>query len=123
MDESPFIRLDAGARLERFTPLNGFIVVRRDLESIRTRGVLYVPKADEDTRAEVCEAEVLAVGPGWASEKRGRVEPPGLRPGDRVLIPRYCGHDVMNADGDLFVIMDWRQVLTVIERTGETRAA
>lgn len=58
--------------------------------------------------------EVVAVGPGRRSKKRGLLIPVGVQVGDRVLVARYKGTDIA-IDGQRLRILRESEVLGVVE--------
>ena len=70
-----------------FIPLRDRILVRRIEEEKTTRGGLIIP---DTAKEKPQEGEVLAVGRGMRQED-GKVIPPDVKPGDRILFGKCAG--------------------------------
>jgi chaperonin GroES len=65
------------------------------------------------------EGEVIAVGPG-ARDESGKLVPPDLKAGDRVLFGKWSGTEV-KIDGEDVLIMKESDVMGVIEGASATK--
>jgi chaperonin GroES len=84
------------------------LVCRTDPEEI-TRGGLAIPEKYRDATQE---AIVVAVGEGRVSDD-GKVFPVAVRVGDRVLLAKYGGTDIL-LDGEELVIVREEEILGII---------
>ena len=91
-------------------PLHDRILVKRVDAEERTPGGLIIP---DTAREKPVIAEVVAIGPGKVLED-GRLHPPSVRPGDRVLFGKYSGSEV-KIDGVEHMVMREEEVLGVFE--------
>lgn len=57
----------------------------------KTASGLFLPTSA--TSGTLPEATVIAVGPG-ATNKDGKLIPPSVHPGDRVLLPNWGGNSI-----------------------------
>ena len=97
----------------KFDPLHDHILMRKEPHEERTKGGLFIPepirpRADqrqggaESPRLKWCKAEVLAVGPGvW---RDGKLIPPSVKPGDRVLVQAFGGVNIEINEEALWVV-------------------
>jgi chaperonin GroES len=102
-----------------FRPLHDRVVIRRIEEDERTKGGIIIP---DTAKEKPQQGEVLAVGPG-ARDENGRVQPLGVKPGDRVLFGKWSGTEVV-IDGEEVLIMRESDILGVLgDVTAKRRAA
>ena len=101
-----------------FRPLHDRVVVRRVEEDTRTTGGIIIP---DTAREKPMTGEVLAVGPG-ARDQAGKLVPPGVGKGDRVLFGKWSGTEV-KIDGQDHLIMKESDILGIIEDKASVRAA
>ena len=90
-------------------PLHDRVIVKRIAEEERTRGGIIIP---DTAKEKPQEGQVIAVGPG--KQEDGKVIPPGVKKGDRILFGKYSGTEVV-LDGEEHVIMREEDILGVIE--------
>jgi chaperonin GroES len=103
----------------RFTPLHDRILVRRIEEQETTKGGLIIP---DTAKEKPQEGEVLAVGKGKLKED-GKVIPLDVKKGDRILLGRYSGTDIV-VDGEELLIMREDEVLgTLAISSADKKAA
>jgi len=103
----------------RFTPLHDRILVRRIEEQETTKGGLIIP---DTAKEKPQEGEVLAVGKGKLKED-GKVIPLDVKKGDRILLGRYSGTDIV-VDGEELLIMGEDEVLgTLAISSADKKAA
>jgi len=91
-------------------PLHDRIVVRRIEQKETMQGGLYIP---DSAKEKPQEGEVVAVGKGKRLED-GKVVPPDVKAGDRILFGKYSGSDI-KIDGEEYLIMREDEVLGVLE--------
>jgi chaperonin GroES len=102
-----------------FVPLRDRILVRRVEEEETTHGGLIIP---DTAKEKPQEGEVLAVGKGMRKED-GKVIPPDVQPGDRVLFGRYAGTDIV-LHGEPYLILREEEVLGLLPMPAKnTKAA
>jgi chaperonin GroES len=96
----------------KITPLRDKVVVKR-LEEVeeRTPGGIIIP----DTAKEKPQiGEVVAVGKGKILQD-GKVIPPEVKVGDKVLFAKYAGTEV-KIEGEEYLIMSEDEILGIIEK-------
>jgi chaperonin GroES len=96
----------------KITPLRDKVVVKR-LEEIeeKTPGGIIIP----DTAKEKPQiGEVVAVGKGKILQD-GKVIPPEVKVGDKVLFAKYAGTEV-KIEGEEYLIMSEDEILGIIEK-------
>jgi chaperonin GroES len=93
-----------------FRPLHDRVVVRRVEQEEKTKGGIIIP---DTAKEKPMEGEVVAVGPG-ARDDSGKIIPPDVKPGDRILFGKWSGTEVM-IDGDELLIMKESDIMGVIE--------
>lgn len=92
-----------------FVPLHDRILLRRVEEQVTTKSGLVIP---DTAKEKPQEAEVLAVGKGKVNED-GKVIPLDVKTGDRVLLGRYSGTEIV-LDGEEYLIMREDEALGVL---------
>ena len=81
----------------KISPLHDRVIVKRLEEERKTAGGIVIP----DTAAEKPSmGEVVAVGPGKTDE-RGKLQPMGVKAGDKVLFGKYSGQEFKLEGKDL----------------------
>ena len=94
----------------KFRPLHDRVVVRRLEEEQKTKGGIIIP----DTAAEKPQTgEVIAAGPGARGED-GKLQPMGVKSGDKVLFGKWSGTEV-KIDGEELLIMKESDVMGIIQ--------
>jgi chaperonin GroES len=96
----------------KITPLRDKVVVKR-LEEVeeKTPGGIIIP----DTAKEKPQiGEVVAVGKGKILQD-GKIIPPEVKVGDRVLFAKYAGTEV-KIEGEEYLIMPEDEILGIIEK-------
>jgi chaperonin GroES len=101
--------------MKGFRPLHDRVLVRRIEAEEKTPGGIIIP---DTAKEKPVEGEVLAVGAG-ARDENGRIVPLDVKVGDRVLLGKWAGTDVI-IDGEDRLIIKEADILGVIE--GKTRA-
>jgi chaperonin GroES len=101
-----------------FRPLHDRVVLRRIEAEERTAGGIIIP---DTAKEKPQEGEIIAVGPG-ARDESGRVTPPDVKVGDRVLFGKWSGTEV-RIDGQDLLIMKESDIMGVIERTAASQKA
>ena len=93
----------------KFRPLADRIVVKRLDQEEKTKGGIIIP---DTAKEKPVEAMVIAVGNGKV-QKNGKVRPPSVKEGDRILLGKYSGTEV-KLDGVDHVILSEDEVLAIL---------
>lgn len=93
-----------------FRPLHDRVVVRRLDSEEKTAGGIIIP---DTAKEKPSEGEVISVGPG-ARDETGKVIPPDVKAGDRVLFGKWSGTEV-KLNGEDLLIMKESDIMGVIE--------
>ena len=93
----------------KFRPLHDRVVVRRIEAEEKTAGGIIIP---DTAKEKPQEGEVIAVGPG-ARDENGKVNPPDVKAGDRILFGKWSGSEV-RLDGEYLLIMKESDIMGVI---------
>ncbi len=94
----------------KFRPLHDRVVVRRLKQEEKTSGGIIIPDTAQEKPQE---GEVVAVGPG-ARDDDGKIHPPEVKAGDRVLFGKWSGTEV-KLDGEELLIMKESDLMGIIE--------
>ncbi|MDE2165646.1 MAG: co-chaperone GroES [Alphaproteobacteria bacterium] len=94
----------------KFRPLHDRVVIRRLKQEEKTAGGIIIPDTAQEKPQE---GEVVAVGPG-ARDDQGKLHPPEVKAGDRVLFGKWSGTEV-KLDGEELLIMKESDLMGVIE--------
>jgi chaperonin GroES len=94
----------------KFRPLHDRVVVRRIEQNERSAGGIIIP---DTAKEKPMEGEVVSVGPGARNEE-GKITPPDVKAGDRILFGKWSGTEV-KIDGQELLIMKESDILGVIE--------
>ena len=95
----------------KIRPLQDRVIVRRIEEAEKTKGGIIIP---DTAKEKPMEGKVTAVGKGKLLED-GKIHPPEVKAGDRVLFGKYAGTEV-KIDGIEHLIMREEDILGVIEK-------
>jgi chaperonin GroES len=102
----------------KFRPLHDRVVVRRLEAEEKTKGGIIIP---ETAKEKPQEGEIVAVGPGGRDES-GKLIPPDVKAGDRVLFGKWSGTEV-KIDGQDLLIMKESDIMGVLVGTAAGRKA
>jgi chaperonin GroES len=94
----------------KFRPLHDRVAVRRLKQEEKTAGGIIIPDTAQEKPQE---GEVVAVGPG-ARDDEGKLHPPEVKAGDRVLFGKWSGTEV-KLDGQELLIMKESDLMGIIE--------
>ncbi len=83
-------------------------VTLRKAETPSRVGLLWVPPEAQESTYGVCQAEIVAVGPGVRDQR--------LQPGLRVLCPRFGGFP-HNEDGSIWSLFEY-QIIAIVDMEG-----
>jgi chaperonin GroES len=92
-----------------FRPLHDRVVVRRLDSEEKTKGGIIIP---DTAKEKPSEGVVVAVGPG-ARDDSGKIVPPDVKAGDRILFGKWSGTEV-KLDGEDLLIMKESDIMGVI---------
>ena len=99
-------------------PLQDRILVKRVEEEEKTKGGIIIPDTAQE---KPMEGEVVSVGPGARGED-GKLQPMGVKPGERVLFGKWSGTEV-KIDGTEYLIMKESDIMGVLEGKSASRKA
>ena len=92
----------------KFRPLHDRVVVKRIDAEEKTKGGIIIP---DTAKEKPSQGEVIAVGPGGRDEA-GKIIPPDVKSGDRVLFGKWSGTEVV-LDGEELLIMKESDIMGV----------
>ena len=101
-----------------FRPLHDRVVVRRLDSEEKTKGGIIIP---DTAKEKPSEGVVVAVGPG-ARDDSGKIVPPDVKAGDRILFGKWSGTEI-KLDGEDLLIMKESDVMGVIENAATLKKA
>ncbi len=90
-------------------PMGDKVIVRVLEQEEKTAGGIVLP---DTAKEKPQQGEVLAVGKGRISDK-GKLLPPEVAVGDRVVFARYVGSEVKE-QGEKYLILEGRDLLAVL---------
>lgn len=93
-----------------FRPLHDRVVVRRVDSEEKTAGGIIIP---DTAKEKPSEGIIESVGPG-ARDDSGKIQPLGVKAGDRILFGKWSGTEV-KLDGKDLLIMKESDIMGVIE--------
>ena len=96
--------------MAKLKPLYDKLILERLQAEERTAGGILLP---DTAKEKPTEGRVVAVGSGRVLDD-GRVVPPTLKVGDRVLFGSYTGSEV-KSEGKNLLILDEGEVLAVVD--------
>jgi chaperonin GroES len=85
-----------------FRPLHDRVVVRRIEAEEKSNGGIIIP---DTAREKPQEGEIVAVGKG-ARDESGKLIPPDVKSGDRILFGKWSGTEVKIDDRDLLIMKE-----------------
>jgi chaperonin GroES len=94
-----------------FRPLHDRVVVRRVDSEEKSAGGIIIP---DTAKEKPSEGIVEAVGPG-ARDDSGKIVPPDVKAGDRILFGKWSGTEV-KLNGQDLLIMKESDIMGVIEK-------
>lgn len=92
------------------SPLADRVIVKPMEAEEKTSGGLYLP---DTAKEKPIEGTVIAVGPGKTSDD-GKLIPPAVKAGDKVLYGKYSGTEVTVA-GEEYLIMRESDIFAIIK--------
>jgi chaperonin GroES len=94
----------------KIRPLHDRVIVRRLEQEHKSAGGIIIP---DTAKEKPQEAKVVAVGPGRRDES-GKLIPPEVKKGDRVLFGKYSGSEV-KLDGEEHLILREEDIMAVLD--------
>ena len=94
----------------KFRPLHDRVVVKALESDERTKGGIIIP---DTAKEKPMQGKVVAVGPGARGED-GKLQPMGVKSGDKILYGKWSGTEV-KIDGEDLLIMKESDILGVVE--------
>ena len=94
-----------------FRPMHDRVVVRRVDSEEKSAGGIIIP---DTAKEKPSEGVIEAVGPG-ARDDSGKIVPPDVKAGDRILFGKWSGTEV-KLDGQDLLIMKESDIMGVIEK-------
>ena len=86
----------------KFRPLHDRVVIRRVEDEGISKGGIIIP---DTAKEKPQQGEVIAVGPG-ARDESGKIIPPSIKAGDRVLFGKWSGSEVKIDAQDLLIMKE-----------------
>ena len=86
----------------KFRPLHDRVVVRRVEEDTKTKGGIIIPDTAQE---KPMQGEVIAVGGGKRLED-GRLQPMGVKVGDKVIYGKWSGTEVKIGGEDHVILKE-----------------
>ena len=91
-------------------PLGDRILVKRIKEEEKTKGGIIIP---DTAKEKPQEGKVVAVGKGKVADD-GKLVPPEVRAGDKILFGKYSGSEI-KLEGDDLIVLREDDILGIIE--------
>src|SRR4030081_1578206 len=93
----------------KFRPLHDRLVVKRIDAEEKSKGGIIIP---DTAKEKPSQGQIVAVGPGGRDES-GKIIPPDVKAGDKVLFGKWSGTEVV-LDGEDLLIMKESDIMGVI---------
>ena len=93
----------------KFRPLHDRVVVKPIDAEEKSKGGIIIP---DTAKEKPSQGQVVAVGPGGRDES-GKIIPPDVKAGDKVLFGKWSGTEVV-LDGEDLLIMKESDIMGVI---------
>lgn len=93
----------------KLTPIGDHIVAQRLGSAEKTKSGIYLP---DNAQEKPQEAKVIAVGSG-KTLPNGKLVPPAVKPGDRILFGKYSGSEI-KVDDKEYVFLSEDDILAII---------
>ena len=94
----------------KFRPLQDRVLVKPLEAEETTKGGIIIP---DTAKEKPMQGKVVAAGPGARSED-GKLQPMGVKTGDKILYGKWSGNEV-KIDGEDLIIMKESDILGVIQ--------
>ena len=92
-----------------FRPLHDRVLVRRVEADEKTAGGIIIP---DTAKEKPQEGEVVSVGSGARGDD-GKITPPDVKAGDKILFGKWSGTEV-KIDGEDLIIMKESDILGIV---------
>ena len=93
-----------------FRPLNDRVLVEALDQEAKTKGGIIIP---DTAKEKPQQGKVVSAGPGARTED-GKLQPMGVKAGDKILFGKWSGTEV-KLDGKDLLIMKESDILGVLE--------
>src|SRR6266576_2189934 len=93
----------------KFRPLHDRVVVKRIDAEEKSKGGIIIP---DTAKEKPSQGQIVAVGPGGRDES-GKIIPPDVKAGDKVLFGKWSGTEVV-LDGEDLLIMKESDIMGVL---------
>ena len=93
----------------KFRPLQDRVLIKALEEEQKTKGGIIIP---DTAKEKPMQGKVISVGPG-ARDESGKLQPLGVKAGDRILYGKWTGTEV-KIDGEDLLIMKESDIMGVI---------
>ncbi len=93
----------------KLKPIGDRVIVERVDSKEKSQGGLYLPDSAQEKPQE---GKVIAVGPG-KTLKNGKVVPPAVKAGDRILFGKYSGSE-LKVDEKEYVFLNEDDILAIV---------
>ncbi|HSE77967.1 MAG TPA: co-chaperone GroES [Alphaproteobacteria bacterium] len=94
----------------KFRPLQDRVLVKPLEAEEKTKGGIIIP---DTAKEKPMQGKVVAAGPGARGED-GKLQPMGVKTGDKILYGKWSGNEV-KIDGEDLIIMKESDILGVIQ--------
>jgi chaperonin GroES len=91
-------------------PLHDRVLVKRIEEDEKSAGGIIIP---DTAKEKPQKGEIVAAGPGKRNEV-GKLQPLGVKAGDRVLFGKYAGTEI-KVEGEELLMMREDDIMGIIE--------
>src|SRR3982751_4679848 len=103
------LKREEGLRPMGFRPLHDRVLVRRVEAEAKTAGGIIIPDTAQEKPQE---GEVVSVGSGARTDD-GKVTPPDVKAGDKILFGKWSGTEV-KINGEDLIIMKESDILGIV---------
>ena len=94
----------------KFRPLQDRVLVKPLEVDAKTQGGIIIP---DTVKEKPMQGKIIAAGPGARGED-GKLQPMGVKAGDKILYGKWSGNEV-KIDGEDLIIMKESDILGVIQ--------
>ena len=92
-------------------PLHDRVIIKRLDQETKTASGIVIP---DNAAEKPDQGQVLAVGPVKRDDS-GKLNPPDVKVGERVLFGKYAGQTV-KVDGDELLVMREEDIMAVVQK-------
>jgi chaperonin GroES len=94
----------------KFRPLQDRVLVKPLDNETKTKGGIIIP---DTAKEKPVQGKVIAVGPGLRNED-GKLQPMGVKAGDKVLYGKWSGTEI-KVEGEDLMVMKESDIMGVID--------